>query len=81
MMHVTVAICTWNRVKLLDRTLTRMRQLRLPDALSWERMEQAAGRLVLPSPLNWCCTRAKCGSRPTRQRGDAATRRLGHEPK
>ena len=33
---VSVAICTWNRVKLLDRTLTGMRSLRIPDGLSWE---------------------------------------------
>jgi glycosyltransferase involved in cell wall biosynthesis len=33
---VTVAICTWNRAKLLDQTLTQMRNLRIPEGLSWE---------------------------------------------
>ncbi len=35
-MHVTVAICTWNRARLLTQTLTRMRDLRLPDGTTWE---------------------------------------------
>jgi glycosyltransferase involved in cell wall biosynthesis len=35
-MRVTVAICTWNRANLLDQTLTRMRELRIPDGLEWE---------------------------------------------
>jgi glucosyl-dolichyl phosphate glucuronosyltransferase len=35
-MLVTVAICTWNRSKLLDQTLTRMRELRIPEGLTWE---------------------------------------------
>lgn len=35
-MHVTVAICTWNRAKLLDATLTQMRQLRIPAGVTWE---------------------------------------------
>ena len=33
---VSVAICTWNRAKLLDQTLTQMRQLRIPAGLTWE---------------------------------------------
>jgi hypothetical protein len=33
---VTVAICTWNRAALLDRTLTRLRDLRVPAGLTWE---------------------------------------------
>jgi glycosyltransferase involved in cell wall biosynthesis len=35
-MNVTVAICTWNRAKLLDQTLTQMRNLRIPEGVSWE---------------------------------------------
>jgi glycosyltransferase involved in cell wall biosynthesis len=35
-MNVTVAICTWNRAKLLDQTLDRMRSLRLPAGVTWE---------------------------------------------
>src|SRR5438105_3257885 len=35
-MQVTVAICTWNRARLLDQTLTRMRELAVPTGLSWE---------------------------------------------
>lgn len=35
-MHVTVAICTWNRAKLLDQTLTHMRNLRIPEGVTWE---------------------------------------------
>jgi hypothetical protein len=35
-MQVTVAICTWNRAKLLDRTLAQMRELVIPSGLSWE---------------------------------------------
>jgi glycosyltransferase involved in cell wall biosynthesis len=35
-MHVTVAICTWNRANLLDQTLTRLRDLRVPDGVTWD---------------------------------------------
>lgn len=35
-MNVTVAICTWNRAALLDRTLAKLRELRVPDGISWE---------------------------------------------
>lgn len=35
-MHITVAICTWNRAKLLDQTLTQMRNLRIPEGVTWE---------------------------------------------
>jgi glycosyltransferase involved in cell wall biosynthesis len=34
--HLTVAICTWNRAKLLDQTLDRMRSLVLPAGVMWE---------------------------------------------
>ena len=35
-MDVTVAICTWNRAKLLAPTLDRLRQLTIPPGLAWE---------------------------------------------
>lgn len=35
-MNVTVAICTWNRSKLFDQTLTEMHKLRIPDGVEWE---------------------------------------------
>ena len=35
-MNLTVAICTWNRSKLLDQTLTHMHQLRIPAGVDWE---------------------------------------------
>jgi glycosyltransferase involved in cell wall biosynthesis len=35
-MNVTVAICTWNRAKLLDQTLEQMAKLRVPEGLGWE---------------------------------------------
>jgi glycosyltransferase involved in cell wall biosynthesis len=35
-MFVTVAICTWNRAKLLDRTLTDLESQRIPDGVEWE---------------------------------------------
>lgn len=35
-MDVTVAICTWNRSALLDQTLARMRELKVPDEVTWE---------------------------------------------
>jgi glucosyl-dolichyl phosphate glucuronosyltransferase len=35
-MFVTVAICTWNRAKLLDQTLAEMRRLVIPQGLEWE---------------------------------------------
>jgi glycosyltransferase involved in cell wall biosynthesis len=35
-MHLTVALCTWNRARLLDRTLARMRELDVPSGLAWE---------------------------------------------
>jgi glycosyltransferase involved in cell wall biosynthesis len=34
--HVSVVICTWNRAGLLDQTLARMRELRVPAGLAWE---------------------------------------------
>jgi len=33
---VTVAICTFNRARLLDATLTGLARLRIPEELSWE---------------------------------------------
>jgi glycosyltransferase involved in cell wall biosynthesis len=44
-MLVTVAICTWNRASLLDRTLNEMRDLAVPKGIDWE---------VLV--VNNCCT-------------------------
>lgn len=35
-MHVTVAICTWNRAELLEPTLERLTQLRVPADVTWE---------------------------------------------
>ena len=35
-MRLTVAICTWNRAALLDRTLAEFRKLALPPGLDWE---------------------------------------------
>lgn len=35
-MHITVAICTWNRSELLDQTLTQLRNLRIPSGVTWE---------------------------------------------
>ncbi len=35
-MKVTVAICTWNRARLLDQTLAEMRKLRIPPGVEWE---------------------------------------------
>lgn len=35
-MRVTVAICTWNRAALLDRTLTSLHGLHLPPGLDWD---------------------------------------------
>ena len=35
-MLVTVAICTWNRAKLLDQTLAEMQKLVIPDGVEWE---------------------------------------------
>ena len=35
-MLLTIAICTWNRARLLDQTLTRMRDLRVPSGVNWE---------------------------------------------
>lgn len=35
-MRVSVAVCTWNRSGLLDQTLARMRELRVPAGVSWE---------------------------------------------
>ncbi len=35
-MNVTVAICTWNRARLLDETLSRFRSVRVPAGLDWE---------------------------------------------
>jgi glycosyltransferase involved in cell wall biosynthesis len=35
-MDVTVAICTWNRARLLDATLAQMCNLRVPSGTTWE---------------------------------------------
>jgi glycosyltransferase involved in cell wall biosynthesis len=35
-MHVTVAICTWNRAALLDATLAALHRLEIPEAVAWE---------------------------------------------
>ncbi len=35
-MRLTVAICTWNRAKLLNQTLEQMHQLRIPPGVEWE---------------------------------------------
>jgi glycosyltransferase involved in cell wall biosynthesis len=35
-MQVTVAICTWNRSQLLDQTLARMADLRIPEGVTWD---------------------------------------------
>jgi glycosyltransferase involved in cell wall biosynthesis len=35
-LHLTVAICTWNRADLLRRTLEQMRQLKTPGTATWE---------------------------------------------
>ena len=36
MIDVTVAICTWNRAALLDKTLERLAEVRVPAGLTWE---------------------------------------------
>lgn len=35
-MHLTVAICTWNRADLLDRTLNELRHVEIPPGVEWE---------------------------------------------
>jgi glycosyltransferase involved in cell wall biosynthesis len=35
-MHVAVVICTWNRARLLDQTLSRLGDLRIPAGTRWE---------------------------------------------
>jgi glucosyl-dolichyl phosphate glucuronosyltransferase len=35
-MKITVAVCTWNRAKLLDQTLAGMNQIRIPKDVEWE---------------------------------------------
>ena len=35
-MDATIAICTWNRSDLLDKTLVQMRELEIPAGTSWE---------------------------------------------
>jgi glycosyltransferase involved in cell wall biosynthesis len=35
-MMLTIAICTWNRAKLLELTLTEMRNLQIPSGMDWE---------------------------------------------
>lgn len=35
-MLVTVAVCTWNRARLLDQALAEMERLRIPDGVRWE---------------------------------------------
>ena len=35
-MHITIAICTWNRCKLLGQTLEQMTRLEIPPHVQWE---------------------------------------------
>ena len=35
-MKATVAICTWNRADLLEKTLAQMQRLNVPDGIQWE---------------------------------------------
>ncbi len=35
-MDITIAICTWNRADLLEKTLEQMRVLNIPAGVSWE---------------------------------------------
>ncbi len=35
-MHITVAICTWNRARLLDQTLAEFAHLKVPHGIQWE---------------------------------------------
>jgi glycosyltransferase involved in cell wall biosynthesis len=35
-MFITVAICTWNRAKLLDQTLRELANVRIPGGVDWE---------------------------------------------
>jgi glucosyl-dolichyl phosphate glucuronosyltransferase len=35
-MFITVAICTWNRAKLLDLTLAQICKMRVPEGIEWE---------------------------------------------
>lgn len=35
-MKITVAICTWNRARLLDQTLESLSQMKVPASLDWE---------------------------------------------
>lgn len=35
-MQITIAICTWNRAKLLEQTLAEMRKLCIPAGVEWE---------------------------------------------
>jgi glucosyl-dolichyl phosphate glucuronosyltransferase len=35
-MEVSVAICTWNRSRLLDRTLTQLHRQQIPPGVTWE---------------------------------------------
>jgi hypothetical protein len=37
-MKLSVGICTWNRVALLDRTIWAMHDLRIPAGLEWDRL-------------------------------------------
>ena len=35
-MRISVAICTWNRAKLLDKTLCEFHSLHIPEGVTWE---------------------------------------------
>jgi len=35
-LSVSIAICTWNRAKLLDQTLAALCKLIVPSGISWE---------------------------------------------
>ena len=68
-MLVTVALCTWNRDKLLDKTLAGMNELRIPDGVTWEILvvnnnctddtDAVIERLARPFRFGGCLSRSR----------------------
>ena len=65
-MEITVAICTWNRARLLDETLTHLAELVVPSGLEWELLVINNNCTDHTDEVNMALGRAfiECGSTP-----------------
>lgn len=79
-MRVTVAVSTWNRAQLLQRTLARMCDLRVPAGVDWELIlvnnnsSDTTEQVATSSPTGSPFTTSSNASRDSRTRATVPTR-------